>query len=111
MPVHLFGNPAEMDKIVKIANENNLKIIEDCAQSFGAKYYDKESSLNGKYTGTIGNAGAYSFFPTKNLGAYGDGGLIVTDDEKIAYRSNLYSLLNAAGYNFDFVGHLWNGSE
>jgi dTDP-4-amino-4,6-dideoxygalactose transaminase len=77
LPVHLYGNPAPMAEILEIAKEYNLKIIEDCAQSFGATY-------NSNYTGTIGNVGAFSFFPSKNLGAYGDGGLIATNDDNIA---------------------------
>ncbi|MDZ7692660.1 MAG: DegT/DnrJ/EryC1/StrS family aminotransferase [Balneolaceae bacterium] len=77
LPVHLFGKPAEMDSIMQIARQNELKVIEDCAQSFGATY-------KGRQTGSIGDAGAFSFFPTKNLGGFGDGGLITTDDDEIA---------------------------
>ena len=77
MPVHLYGNPCDMDRIMAIAEAHNLKVIEDCAQSFGARY-------RGKQTGTIGDAGAFSFFPTKNLGACGDGGLLATDDDTVA---------------------------
>ena len=96
MPVHLYGQPAAMAQIQEIAQDYHLKVIEDCAQSFGARYYGdcqdcdhhcSESignSIQGKYTGTIGQVGAFSFFPSKNLGAYGDGGLIVTDDPEIA---------------------------
>ena len=69
--------------IMEIAEKHNLKVIEDCAQSFGAKYYN-QNKFNSKHTGTIGDVGAYSFFPSKNLGAYGDGGLIVTDNDQIA---------------------------
>ena len=77
MPVHLYGRPAAMEPIMDLAQEHGLKVIEDCAQSFGASY-------RGKYTGTIGHIGAFSFFPSKNLGAYGDGGMIVTDDDSVA---------------------------
>jgi len=77
MPVHLYGQSAAMGEIRSIAQEYGLKVIEDCAQSFGARY-------DGKAVGTIGDVGAFSFFPSKNLGGYGDGGMIVTDDEKIA---------------------------
>lgn len=80
MPVHLYGRPAEMDRIMALAEKHGLKVIEDCAQSFGATF-------NGKQTGTFGHAGAYSFFPSKNLGGFGDGGLIVTDDDYIADMS------------------------
>lgn len=93
MPVHLFGRPCAMNKIMAIAEKHNLKVIEDCAQSFGARYDGcsgctlaqcATSSHIGKMTGTVGLVGAYSFFPTKNLGCYGDGGLITTDDDAIA---------------------------
>ncbi len=69
LPVHLFGHPANMNDIVKIARKYKLKVIEDCAQSFGAEF-------NGKKTGSFGDAGCFSFYPSKNLGAYGDGGMI-----------------------------------
>ncbi|MBE9242511.1 DegT/DnrJ/EryC1/StrS family aminotransferase [Synechocystis salina] len=96
MPVHLFGQPAAMAQIKALAHDHGLKIIEDCAQSFGAVYAGDclgcdqdcddqvKQSLMGKYTGALGDVGAFSFFPTKNLGAYGDGGLITTKDEAIA---------------------------
>ncbi len=81
LPVHLYGQPAAMNQIMKIAESHGLKVIEDCAQSFGARYF---SEIGVKQTGTIGDVGSYSFFPSKNLGAYGDGGLIVTDNDEIA---------------------------
>ena len=96
MPVHLYGNPAAMAQIAEIAREHNLKLIEDCAQAFGAVYKGDctgcENScsdvvrqrLMGQQVGSIGDVGAFSFFPTKNLGAYGDGGLIVTHDQAVA---------------------------
>jgi len=77
LPVHLFGQPADMDRIMTIADKHDLLVIEDCAQSFGA-------DSNGKMTGGIGLAGAHSFFPSKNLGCYGDGGMITTNDDAIA---------------------------
>lgn len=83
MPVHLFGRPANMDAILEIAAKHSLKVIEDCAQSFGAIYHGP-GSANGKYTGAIGELGCFSFFPTKNLGAYGDGGLVTTNDDNLA---------------------------
>ncbi len=106
MPVHLYGNPAALTRIRAIARKHNLKVIEDCAQSFGATYKgncsgcegncDDETrhSLMGKQTGSLGDMGAFSFFPTKNLGAYGDGGLITTDDERLA---ELATMLRAHG--------------
>ena len=77
MPVHLFGQPAEMDKIMSIAQKYNLKVIEDNAQGIGAKYKDK-------YAGTIGDIGTLSFFPSKNLGAMGDAGLCMTNCDETA---------------------------
>lgn len=79
LPVHLYGQSADMSAIMAIAQKHGLAVIEDCAQSMGATYM-------GKQTGTIGTVGCYSFFPSKNLGAYGDGGLIATADEALAAR-------------------------
>jgi dTDP-4-amino-4,6-dideoxygalactose transaminase len=81
MPVHLYGQPADMKPICKIAKKHNLKVVEDCAQAHGAKY--KISKNNWQIAGSIGDVGCFSFYPTKNLGAFGDGGMIVTDDENI----------------------------
>ncbi|CAH9017994.1 DegT/DnrJ/EryC1/StrS family aminotransferase [Candidatus Nitrosacidococcus sp. I8] len=77
LPVHLFGQGANMERLQVIADQHELLIIEDCAQSFGAE-------INGKKTGTLGFTGCFSFFPSKNLGCYGDGGLITTSSEEIA---------------------------
>lgn len=82
IPVHLYGHPAEMNPILEIAREHNLKVIEDNAQGFGAEYLDKK-------TGALGDIGCLSFFPTKNLGAYGDGGMVVTNDPALAERMRM----------------------
>lgn len=74
LPVHLYGHPADMKRILDIAKKHKLAVIEDCAQSFTAKY-------DGKVTGSLGNAGCFSFFPAKNLGCFGDGGMITTNDD------------------------------
>jgi len=79
LPVHLYGLPCDMDKLIAIASGYNLKVIEDCAQSFGAEY-------KGKKVGSIGHCGALSFFPAKNLGCCGDGGMVVTNSEDIAKK-------------------------
>jgi len=79
MPVHLYGHPAEMNPILEIASKHGLKVIEDNAQGFGAEYL-------GKKTGALSDIGCLSFFPTKNLGAYGDGGMAVTNDSALAER-------------------------
>ncbi len=77
LPVHLFGHPVNIQEIVRIAKKYKLKVIEDCAQSFGAE-------LNGKKVGTFGDIGCFSFYPSKNLGAYGDGGMIISNNSRIA---------------------------
>jgi len=79
MVVHLYGKPCEMEAIMSIANKYNIPVIEDCAQSHGA-------ILNNKMTGTWGVFGAFSFYPTKNLGALGDAGAIITDNEELALK-------------------------
>ncbi len=82
MPVHLYGRPAEVQAIVEIAGRHELRVIEDCAQSFGAR-------CGGRQTGTLGDVGAYSFFPSKNLGAFGDAGLLVTHDDGLAEAARM----------------------
>jgi UDP-2-acetamido-2-deoxy-ribo-hexuluronate aminotransferase len=82
VPVHLYGQAADMDAIMEIANKNNLFVIEDNAQAIGCDYTHKDGSKS--KTGTIGTIGCTSFFPSKNLGCYGDGGAICTNDEKLA---------------------------
>lgn len=77
IPVHLYGLPADMDEVMRIADSHGLKVIEDCAQAHGAAY-------KGKKVGTIGHAASFSFYPGKNLGAYGDGGAILTNDQDLA---------------------------
>lgn len=87
VPVHLYGHSAKMDEIMSIANEHNLFVIEDNAQSIGADYYFKNGTT--KKTGTIGTIGCTSFFPSKNLGCYGDGGAISTDDDELAEKMKM----------------------
>jgi dTDP-4-amino-4,6-dideoxygalactose transaminase len=82
IPVHLYGHPAEMGPILEVAHENGLKVIEDNAQGFGAEYL-------GKKTGSLGDIGCLSFFPTKNLGAFGDAGMAVTSDPALAERMRM----------------------
>lgn len=79
IPVHLYGHPADMDAVMNFANEHRLAVIEDCAQAHGAEY-------RGTKVGTIGLAGCFSFYPTKNLGACGDGGAVSTNDLELAAR-------------------------
>ena len=80
MPVHLFGQATHMNEIMSLAAKYDLKIVEDAAQAIGAKTCD------GIFAGTIGDIGCYSFFPSKNLGAFGDGGMVVTNDDELAER-------------------------
>lgn len=79
MPVHLYGHPAPMHDIMAIARKHGLAVVEDCAQAIGA-------TLDGKRVGSFGDAGAFSFFPSKNLGAYGDGGMVTTNRRDLADR-------------------------
>ena len=80
LPVHLYGQSCEMDKIMDIANKHGLKVIEDAAQSIGTQYKD------GRQVGNIGDIGCFSFYPSKNLGCFGDGGLVTTSNEKLAEK-------------------------
>ncbi|HCJ57111.1 MAG TPA: transcriptional regulator [Clostridiaceae bacterium] len=89
IPVHIFGQMCDMDKMMKIAEKHNLYIIEDSCQAIGSEYKGKKSS-------SFGIAGCFSFYPTKNLGGYGDGGMIVTDDEELAAK---LKILRAHGSN------------
>src|SRR3989337_851291 len=99
LPVHLYGQPCNMDEIMKIAKEYNLFVLEDVAQSFG-------SAWKGKKLGSIGTTGAYSFFPSKNLGGFGDGGMVSTNDDALAELMRM--LLKHGGkdkYNVDHIGY------
>ena len=82
LPVHLFGQCSRMDKIVELAKKYNLKLIEDCAQCHGSTY-------NGKFAGTFGDMGCFSFYPTKPLGALGDAGAVITNDDELAEKVRL----------------------
>jgi len=99
LPVHLYGQAADMGPLMEIARKHRLKVIEDCAQSFGADY-------RGRKTGSFGEFGCFSFFPSKNLGCYGDGGMVITDDPALAER--LQSLRNHGSkvrYYHDEIGY------
>lgn len=98
IPVHLYGQPAEMNGLMALAKKHGLRVIEDCAQSFGAEYH-------GRKTGTFGDAGCFSFFPSKNLGCYGDGGMVITDDPALADRvASLRNHGSRVRYYHDEVG-------
>ncbi len=100
IPVHLYGHPAAIEDIVAIAKERGLYVIEDCAQAHGAQY-------KGKPVGSFGDIGCFSFYPTKNLGAIGDGGAVVCSDRALADRVRL---LREYGWaeKFDSSTHGWN---
>jgi len=82
IPVHLFGRPCDMDRLQELARAHRLQVVEDCAQSFG-------SAWNGRKSGAFGAFGCYSFFPTKNLSCFGDGGLLTTDDDALAAEARM----------------------
>lgn len=99
LPVHLFGQPADLAPLKKMCDEDGLLLIEDCAQSFGATYAGKQS-------GSLGALGCFSFFPSKNLGCYGDGGMIVTDDDQLAERVRmLRNHGSKVRYHHDIIGY------
>lgn len=99
LPVHLYGQSCQMDEIMSIAREYNLFVVEDCAQSFGGSWQDKK-------LGSIGDAGAFSFFPSKNLGGFGDAGAVTANDDEL---DGLIRMLIKHGgkdkYNVDYVGY------
>ncbi len=96
--VHLYGQPARMDKIMDIAKEHGLKVVEDCAQAISADY-------QGQKVGSTSDAGCLSFFPSKNLGCLGDGGMVVTNDEKIAETVAILRVHGAkTKYNSETIG-------
>jgi len=99
LPVHLYGLAAEMGPILEVAAQRKLAVIEDACQAHGASYH-------GKRVGSIGNAAAFSFYPTKNLGAYGEGGALTTNDEALAARARtLRSHGESRRYFHDFIGY------
>ena len=103
IPVHLYGQCAKMDEITKIAKDNQLFVIEDAAQSFGAKYKNKQS-------GSLGDSGCFSFYPTKNLSCYGDGGLIALGNKNLKekIKTDLLALRNHGSYksyHYDRIGY------
>ncbi|MCK4752908.1 MAG: DegT/DnrJ/EryC1/StrS family aminotransferase [Planctomycetes bacterium] len=100
VPVHLYGQPVELDPILEIARKHNLFVIEDCAQAHGAMY-------KGKRVGSYGDMACFSFYPTKNLGALGDGGMVVTNNAELAEKARL---LREYGWSQRYVSHIagWN---
>ena len=98
LPVHLYGHPADMAPLIEIAEKHGLSVIEDACQAHGSKY-------RGQKVGSIGDVGCFSFYPTKNLGAYGDAGMLVTDDKSIADKlKKMRNYGQSTRYYHDFVG-------
>ena len=98
LPVHLYGHPVDLDEVLKIAKQYDLSVVEDACQAHGTE--DK-----GKKVGSSGNAGCFSFYPVKNLGAYGDGGMVTTNDSSLAERIKLLrNYGQSRKYYHDFVG-------
>lgn len=103
VPVHLFGQCADMEAIMAIAREHNLFVVEDACQAIGAKYTFRDGTT--KQAGTIGHIGCTSFFPSKNLGCYGDGGAIFTNDDELAEKMKAVANHGCfVRYHHDFVG-------
>ena len=104
-PVHLFGQCADLDPLIEIARDRDAVVIEDAAQALGARY--RVAAGDELHAGTVGDVGCYSFFPTKNLGGFGDGGMMVTSDDDIAERLRLLRVHGGRQmYHHRFVG--WN---
>jgi dTDP-3-amino-3,4,6-trideoxy-alpha-D-glucose transaminase len=101
VPVHLYGRPVNMDAVMEIATRHNLVVVEDCAQAHGATWL-------GRKVGTFGHAGAFSFYPTKNLGALGDAGGMVTNDETVAQRVRALANYGAVRDRYDHQLPGWN---
>ena len=98
LPVHLYGHPVDLDEVLKIAKQYDLSVVEDACQAHGTEY-------KGKKVGSSGNAGCFSFYPVKNLGAYGDGGMVTTNDSSLAERIKLLrNYGQSRKYYHDFVG-------
>ena len=98
LPVHLYGHPADMEPIMEIAKRYNLAVVEDACQAHGVEY-------KGRKAGSIGDVGCFSFYPIKNLGAYGDGGMVVTDNEELAVELKmLRNYGQPQKYHHDFIG-------
>jgi len=104
LPIHLFDQMANMDKIMDIASKYDLRVLEDAAEAFGMRWNGKDNQS--KHAGTIGDFGVFSFFPTKTLGGYGDGGMIVTNNDELAKLAKSYRVHGASKkYHYDYIGY------
>lgn len=105
LPIHLFNQMCDMDRIMEIAKKHDLKVLEDAAEAFGMRW-----QMNGedsyRHAGTIGDMGVFSFFPTKTLGGYGDGGMIVTNSDELADKCRMFRVHGASKkYHYDYIGY------
>lgn len=104
LPIHLFSQMADMDKIMEIANKHDLRVLEDAAEAFGMKYKGKGDTY--RHSGSIGDFGIFSFFPTKTLGAYGDAGMVITNDDELAKKAKMFRVHGASRkYHYDYIGY------
>lgn len=104
LPIHLFSQMNNMDAIMSLANKHNLRVLEDAAEAFGMRWKGNGDSY--RHAGTIGDFGIFSFFPTKTLGGYGDGGMIVTNDDNLAALARSYRVHGASvKYHYDHLGY------
>lgn len=104
LPIHLFDQMADMDKIMDIAKKYDLRVLEDAAEAFGMRWHGRNNQ--NRHAGTIGDFGVFSFFPTKTLGGYGDGGMIVTNNEELARLAKSYRVHGASQkYHYDYIGY------
>lgn len=104
IPIHLFSQMADMDKIMDLSSKYNLRVLEDAAEAFGMKWKGNDSSY--KHSGTIGDMGIFSFFPTKTLGGYGDAGMIITNDDELAKKTKMMRVHGASKkYHYEYIGY------
>ncbi|HEY5562655.1 MAG TPA: DegT/DnrJ/EryC1/StrS family aminotransferase [Clostridiaceae bacterium] len=104
LPIHLFSQMSDMDEIMKVAKKNNLRVLEDAAEAYGMSWTGKGEFP--RHSGTIGDFGIFSFFPTKTLGAYGDAGMIVTNSEELYNLAKAYRVHGATKkYHHEYVGY------
>lgn len=105
LPIHLFNQMCDMDKIMEIAKKNDLKVLEDAAEAFGMRW-KMQNEEDYRHAGTIGDMGVFSFFPTKTLGGYGDGGMIVTNSDELADMCRMFRVHGASKkYHYDYIGY------
>lgn len=104
IPIHLFSQMANMDKIMEVASKHNIRVLEDAAEAFGMRW--KGNGTEYRHSGTIGDLGVFSFFPTKTLGAYGDAGMIITNDDNLANKAKMFRVHGASKkYHYDYIGY------